>query len=253
MFFIFLGVCQRAHVDRSVNPLLFHLLTSIAKITTADEFLWHKPVLALHFACCVRRFHGQQLLSSARWEEIKTLSVFFLAEKENKHFKYWVPFFHGFYSIFFFLKNLCCFRSETIWCFRIFIFFSAACDIIGRSLVAVNFNKGEYHDDKIISLHCTQSGLINGGSAVLVLLATRLAFQTAVWCLCILRFFVGADRSKNSLKWLYPEINTLAKKKKNNKKTASWIMHKIRILFLSWDIKKSTLIALRCSDARSLG
>ena len=34
-------------------------------------------------------------------------------------------------------------------------------------------------------------------------------------------------------------------------KTASWIMHKIRTLFLSWDIKKSSLIALRCSDAQS--
>ena len=66
MFFIYLDVCQRAHVDRSVNPLLFHLLTSIAVVTTADEFLRHKAVLALHFACCVRRFRGQQLLSSAR-------------------------------------------------------------------------------------------------------------------------------------------------------------------------------------------
>ena len=48
------------------------------------------------------------------------------------------------------------------------LFFSAACDIIGRSLVAVNFNKGEHHDDNIISLHCTRSVLINGGSALVV-------------------------------------------------------------------------------------
>ena len=37
------------------------------------------------------------------------------------------------------------------------------------------------------------------------------------------------------------------------KKTATWIMHKIRTVFLSWDIEKSSLIALRCSDARSRG
>ena len=30
-------------------------------------------------------------------------------------------------------------------------------------------------------------------------------------------------------------------------------MHKIRTLFLSWDIEKSSLIALRCSDAQSRG
>ena len=41
---------------------------------------------------------------------------------------------------------------------------------------------------------------------------------------------------------------TLAKKK-----TATTIMHKIRTLFLSRDIEKSSLIALRCSDARSRG
>ena len=39
VFFIYLDVCQRAHVDRFLNPLLFHLLTSIAMIKTADEFL----------------------------------------------------------------------------------------------------------------------------------------------------------------------------------------------------------------------
>ena len=37
------------------------------------------------------------------------------------------------------------------------------------------------------------------------------------------------------------------------KKTATWIVHKIRTLFLSWDIEKTSLIALRCSDARSRG
>ena len=38
------------------------------------------------------------------------------------------------------------------------------------------------------------------------------------------------------------------------KKTATEIMHKIRTLFLSWDIKKSTVIALQgCSDVRSHG
>ena len=42
---------------------------------------------------------------------------------------------------------------------------------------------------------------------------------------------------------------TLAKKKK----TATSIMHKIRTLFLSWDVEKSSLIALRCNDARSCG
>ena len=41
---------------------------------------------------------------------------------------------------------------------------------------------------------------------------------------------------------------TLAKKK-----TATWITHKIKTLFLSWDIEKSSLIALQCSDARSHG
>ena len=41
---------------------------------------------------------------------------------------------------------------------------------------------------------------------------------------------------------------TLAKKK-----TATTIMNKIRTLFLSWDIEKSSLIALRCSDAQSRG
>ena len=30
-------------------------------------------------------------------------------------------------------------------------------------------------------------------------------------------------------------------------------MHKIRTLFLSWDIKKSSLVVLRCSDAQSRG
>ena len=36
------------------------------------------------------------------------------------------------------------------------------------------------------------------------------------------------------------------------KKTATWIyMYKIRTLFLSWDIEKPSLIALRCSDAWS--
>ena len=30
-------------------------------------------------------------------------------------------------------------------------------------------------------------------------------------------------------------------------------MHKIKTLFLSWDIEKSSLIALQCSDARSHG
>ena len=35
------------------------------------------------------------------------------------------------------------------------------------------------------------------------------------------------------------------------RKTATWIMHKIRTLFLSWDIENSSMIALRCSDARS--
>ena len=41
------------------------------------------------------------------------------------------------------------------------------------------------------------------------------------------------------------KITTLAKK------TATTIMHKIRTLFLSRDIEKSSLIALRCGDARS--
>ena len=36
-------------------------------------------------------------------------------------------------------------------------------------------------------------------------------------------------------------------------KTATTIMHGIKILFLSWDIEKSSLIPLRCSDARSRG
>ena len=39
---------------------------------------------------------------------------------------------------------------------------------------------------------------------------------------------------------------TLAKK---NNKTATPIMHKIRTLFLSWDIEKLSLIAFRCCDA----
>ena len=30
-------------------------------------------------------------------------------------------------------------------------------------------------------------------------------------------------------------------------------MHKIKTLFLSWEIEKSSLIALQCSDARSRG
>ena len=36
------------------------------------------------------------------------------------------------------------------------------------------------------------------------------------------------------------------------KKTATTIMHKIRTLFLSWDIKKSSLIALRCAAMREV-
>ena len=38
---------------------------------------------------------------------------------------------------------------------------------------------------------------------------------------------------------------------KNQKKSATWIMHKIRTLFLPWDTEKSCLTALRCNDARS--
>ena len=36
------------------------------------------------------------------------------------------------------------------------------------------------------------------------------------------------------------------------KKTATTIMHKIRTLFLSWDIEKSSLIALRCAAMRKV-
>ena len=36
------------------------------------------------------------------------------------------------------------------------------------------------------------------------------------------------------------------------KKTATTIMHKIRTLFLSWDIEKSSLIALRCAAMREV-
>ena len=36
------------------------------------------------------------------------------------------------------------------------------------------------------------------------------------------------------------------------KKTATTIMHKIRTLFLSWDIEKSSLIALRCAVTREV-
>ena len=36
------------------------------------------------------------------------------------------------------------------------------------------------------------------------------------------------------------------------KKTATTIMHKIRTLFLSWDIKKSSLIAPRCAAMREV-
>ena len=36
------------------------------------------------------------------------------------------------------------------------------------------------------------------------------------------------------------------------KKTATYIMHKIRTLFLSWDIEKSSLIALRCAAMREV-
>ena len=36
------------------------------------------------------------------------------------------------------------------------------------------------------------------------------------------------------------------------KKTATTIMHKIKTLFLSWDIKKSSLIALRCAAMRGV-
>ena len=36
------------------------------------------------------------------------------------------------------------------------------------------------------------------------------------------------------------------------KKTATTIMHKIRTLFLSWDIEKSSLIALRCATMREV-
>ena len=55
----------------------------------------------------------------------------------------------------------------------------------------------------------------------------------------------------NSLYWYYP--GQKKKKKKKKKKTATTIMHKIRTLFLSWDIEKSSLIGLWCSDARSRG
>ena len=36
------------------------------------------------------------------------------------------------------------------------------------------------------------------------------------------------------------------------KKTATTIMHKIRTLFLSWEIEKSSLIALRCAAMREV-
>ena len=42
--------------------------------------------------------------------------------------------------------------------------------------------------------------------------------------------------------WNYP----------GQKKTATTIMHKIRTLFLSWDIEKSSLIALRCAATREV-
>ena len=38
----------------------------------------------------------------------------------------------------------------------------------------------------------------------------------------------------------------------DKKKTATTIMHKIRTLFLSWDIEKSSLIALRCAAMREV-